>query len=437
MMLTKCKNHRRDILKPYLYCMNFSRYSIFLSVAAVVALLAIQAYWIVNAYQVEEKQFNEKVNIAIRSVADQMLKLHRDARTNISAVRQTSSNEFFTDIKYPINYAQLDSVVRHTFTQHQILNNFSLSLYDKSNTLVIGNLYANGVKSENATCVGRDSEVAAFTFSVRFPEKKSDILKAINLWTYSAGTFAFVLIMFGLILINLSKQKKLSEMKNDFISNMTHELQTPIANISMASEILQKNEDLSELRKARYLSIIQQENERLKTHVDQVLQTAVLQNEQLSLQKNQIDLHQILQNVIDTFQVRVQTRNGKFTIKLNANNTIVLGDQLHLVNVFHNLLDNAEKYSKYELNIIIESQNTPRGLLVSIMDHGIGISRDVQQFLFDKFYRVTSGNIHDVKGFGLGLSYVKKIIDAHHGSITVISDLHKGSSFQVLLPVLK
>ena len=411
------------------------RLAIAVALIGLTGLLVVQVYWFVNAYQLQEKQFNDNVNLALRSVTDQLLRIDNDRTSGISPVKQMASNSYFVDFNRNIQYDQLDSIIRSVFQQHEILSPFELSVNeDKSNMIMFGNFYKQGARSKGqATCLKREEPLRTeMDFTVTFPDKKSQIMGSMSIWIFSAFTFLAILCLFGFMIIDLSKQKRLAEVKADFINNMTHELQTPITNISLASEVLKKSTGkISEEKAAHYVDIIHTENQRLKRQVEQVLQTAMLEKGEIELNKSQVNLNSIIAEVVNNFQIRVKSREGNIKSKLDATQPHVFGDRFHLTNILYSLLDNADKYSVSSPDITITTSNKNNGILIAIADKGIGISQDVQQFIFDKFYRATQGNVHDVKGFGLGLTYVREIVKAHQGKVSVSSDVDNGSVFEL------
>jgi two-component system phosphate regulon sensor histidine kinase PhoR len=240
---------------------------------------------------------------------------------------------------------------------------------------------------------------------------------------------------FGFTLVALLKQKKLSDMKTDFINNMTHELKTPIATISIASEALKDTHVRSEgQRVERFVNIIHDENKRLAGHVEKVLQAAQMDRGDLKLKLQITDVHTLVETAAESLTLQVEQKNGSIELHLDAVNPCVEADETHLTNVIFNLLDNANKYTPDAPHLVITTRNTAQGLALTVQDNGIGMTREAQKHIFEKFYRVPTGNRHDVKGFGLGLNYVQTIVEAHGGSISVKSDLGKGSTFEVLLP---
>lgn len=408
---------------------------IIVALIALTGLLVIQVYWFANAYSLQEKQFSEKVNLALRSLTDQLLRMENDSISRIVTIDQTATNSYHVDFNRNLSYPVLDSLVKKIFLKHGLLFPFELTVYeDVTNKVTFGNFYEDGIMSAGkATCLSRiPPEKVAMDLVVAFPDKKTDIVGGMGIWIFSAFTFLLILILFGIMIIDLSKQKKLAEAKADFINNMTHELQTPISNISIASEVLRKAAGtISEQKASHYAEIIYSENQRLKLHLEQVLQTAMLEKGEIQLKKSEVNLNSVLEEVVQNFQMRIHSRKGQIESRLNAIRPFVFGDVFHLTNIFYSLLDNADKYSPECPHITITTFNTNNGILVAIADQGIGIKKDVQRFIFDKFYRAPAGNVHDVKGFGLGLTYVNEIVKAHEGTVNVSSEWDKGSQFEL------
>ena len=248
-------------------------------------------------------------------------------------------------------------------------------------------------------------------------------------------TFMLIAIFVYTILIIL-RQKKLSIIKNDFINNMTHELKTPISTISLASQMLHDNSISNTPKTIEHISnVILQESKRLSFQVEKVLQMAVFNEGRLKLKFKELHFNQLVGTVVHNFELRVKNKGGKLETELLAEKDLMKGDEIHITNVIFNLLDNAVKYSRGEPEIRIKTDNKNGYLLVSVEDNGIGIAKEHQDQIFERFFRVPTGNVHDVKGFGLGLSYVKKIIDSHQGKIKVESALNKGTKFTIYFPL--
>ena len=271
---------------------------------------------------------------------------------------------------------------------------------------------------------------------VYFPDQEDYILKTMWFILTISGFIILILIFsFYYTIGTILKQKKLSVVKNDFISNMTHEFKTPISTISLAAEMLGDKDIIkTPERSTRYLNMIRDENKRLSLLVESILQTALMDKGEFKLKKTELHIHEIIKQAIHNIQLQLEQQGGKVISKFTATNDKVYADKVHITNIFFNLMDNAIKYSKEVTEITIITENIPSGIRITVQDRGIGISKDNLKKIFEKFYRVPTGNVHNVKGFGLGLSYVKAIVEKHGGEIHVESEQEKGSSFSLTIP---
>jgi two-component system phosphate regulon sensor histidine kinase PhoR len=271
---------------------------------------------------------------------------------------------------------------------------------------------------------------------VSFPDKNSAILQ--NLFATMASSVGLLLVLifiFAYTIYAIIKQKKLSEMKTDFINNMTHEFKTPVATIMIASEALKDPEVVSDQsRIGRLAGIIYDENVRLGNHIERVLNVARLEKKELKLELNPVDLNDLVSAVVDSMDLQLKKKDAEVVLNLAANPAIIMGDELHLSNVIYNLIDNANKYSVNPPRISISTRNTTKQICLIITDEGIGLTKDQAKRIFDQFYRVPTGNLHDVKGFGLGLNYVQDIVTKMGGNIKVHSEKDKGTTFEITLP---
>jgi two-component system phosphate regulon sensor histidine kinase PhoR len=287
------------------------------------------------------------------------------------------------------------------------------------------NLFPNDVTNEpNLLVIDFPSQEKYLMSKIWFPLSSSALLILI------------ILICFGYAVFTIVRQKKISVMKTDFMNNMTHEFKTPISTIGLAIEaLLDPTIPQKPSMKMKYLGIIADENKRLESQVADVLQMAQLDKNELKLNLVTVDLHAIIQQAVDKISIQMERKLGHLKLALKASQFKLKGDEAYLLGVLLNLLDNALKYSKDAPNIMIRTQNIRGQLICSIKDHGMGMSKEAQRSIFQKFYRVASGNVHNIKGFGLGLAYVKEIIALHHGSIEVESELKKGTNFIVKFPL--
>jgi two-component system phosphate regulon sensor histidine kinase PhoR len=272
---------------------------------------------------------------------------------------------------------------------------------------------------------------------VYFPDTQGFILR--NMWTVFASSIILILMIGGIFYTSVNtmlKQKKLATIKNDFINNMTHEFKTPISTISLAVEVMKDNEVKKDSSKMnRYLNIIQDENRRLGTQVEKVLQMALLDKGDVKLKLEKVNIHETIEQVLHNLSVQIEQKNGTVNLELDAENPEIEADDVHITNIIYNLLDNANKYSPENPEITIKTANEEGFLKITIADKGIGMTKEQLNKIFERFYRVPTGNLHDVKGFGLGLSYVKKMVESHLGMIQVESKIGEGSSFEVYLPL--
>ena len=272
--------------------------------------------------------------------------------------------------------------------------------------------------------------------SVIFPERANYVLGSMALILGGSMLFSlFILATFALSLYFLIRQKKISEMKSDFINNMTHEFKTPIATISLAADTITNPKVINDENSIRhFIGMIKKENSRMNKKVETILQIASLDKKEIEFRYENVSLHSIIGHAIETIDIQVQQRDGKIILNLGASDPVICGDSEHLTNLVNNLLDNAIKYSPESPEIAIKTRNNETGIILSVEDKGIGMTKAVQGKIFERFYRQSSGNVHDVKGFGLGLNYSRAIIDAHKGNISVFSEPGKGSRFEIYLP---
>lgn len=334
----------------------------------------------------------------------------------------------------------LDSLLKLELKENGISAAYDFVVYDANlnprylkDENTEGNLESLYESEFNASLFPSDIFGSPYSVSVYFPNQKGYVMG--KMW---GVLLLSLLIMIGLVyafyftIKTIYNQKRLSQIKNDFIGNMTHELKTPISTISLACEALSdEGIQSTQNQRSNFVRMINEENKRLGVLVENVLQSAVIDRGELKLKKETLVLNDIIEKAIANIKIQVEKKGGQISMNLNASNNVLNGDKIHITNVIYNLLDNANKYTPGQPSIVVETEDIVDGVLVKVKDNGIGISKDNQKRIFDKLYRVPTGNIHDVKGFGLGLSYVKAIIDKHEGFINVESALGKGSTFKI------
>jgi two-component system phosphate regulon sensor histidine kinase PhoR len=334
----------------------------------------------------------------------------------------------------------LQRILAEEFTRNNLSQRFEYGIYDCfTDSIVYGGIVSldNSTDSISTDITGIKWEQDGHYFGVYFPSKSNDIISGMKQWVFTSVILLLVVLFFAYAMFVILRQKRLSEVKTDFINNMTHELKTPISTIALSSDVLLSDDILSQPERLKqYAGIIKNENERLQRQVDKVLQIATLDKGDVILRKESLDLHEIVDRSIKTLQVLAQEKNGVIVKELEARRYIITGDRVHLTNVVYNLLDNAIKYSQ-DPQVTISTKDSKRKLILRVSDNGLGLKKEDKHRVFEKFYRVSQGNVHDIKGFGLGLYYVRRILEAHNGKIYVESELGQGSDFVVEFPLSK
>ena len=412
---------------------------ILLATISILGIVVTQLYWINKAWDIKENQFNHTVNISLRNVANQILLLRGDSTTYIEPIRQVAANYFIVPINDTLYPYLLESLLRAEFESRNIILDFEYGIYDCfTDSIVYGNyvsLSDKNTDNKNRTSLSVKWDRDGHYFGVYFPNKESYLVSQMGIWLFSSAILLIVVIFFSYTMFVILKQKRLSEITTDFINNMTHEFKTPISTISLSSEVLMKPDIIeSPGRLHQYSTIIYEENNRLKNMVERLLQMATLDQADFELNKKETDVHEAIQQSVERFNLAINEKEGTLTCDLNAKQSNVYADKIHLLNIIANLIDNAIKYSGEKPIINISTHNVKNDILISVKDNGIGMSKEAQKQVFNKFYRVPTGNQHDVKGFGLGLNYVKIMVEAHKGNITLESELGKGSTFKIFLP---
>lgn len=434
---------------------------ILLGLVSLASILVVQGLWIRKSVALQEtniaiqekkdsldlKHFTEQVHIALRNVLEDISTAKSDSSDLYGAVRQISTNYFSVDINEELHPYYLETLLKREFYNQSINRDFQYGIYDCfTDSIVFGNLITFSKDSLYApisdTLVGITSEKLSWKkdghyFTVYFPGVTAEFGKLesqrFSPWWYVSLVIIFVMAFFSFSISVILRQKRLSEIKNDFINNMTHELKTPISTIGLSSEMLMRG-DCNEEKVKRYAGVIYKENKRLQNQVERVLNVAKLDKDKLTLKREELDVHELLEEAKDNFEFNQLTHGGTIVLQLDAEQCAIYADPVHIGNVIYNLLDNAVKYCEATPSIQVRTWNERKGLVLEVSDNGIGMKREDLKLIFDKFYRVPTGNLHNVKGFGLGLFYVKLIVDEHQGTIEVKSTVGKGTSFRIWLP---
>ena len=400
-------------------------------------LFVTQAYWFKKSFSLHENQLDEKINIALRSVANNLLLLDNDTTSRIPPVLKTSSNEFYVRMDNYFSLESLDSCIRAEFKSREIELKFDYMIINsEQNELLLGNTLSPFSDTNIVACKKRTDDKFNLDFKIKVHNKKTYLLNSMGIWVFSSVSLLAILAVFTFIIMKIIKGKKLDLLKKDFVNNMTHELKTPIANISVASDAIKnKNIKMDEEKLIKYANIISKENIRLHNLVDRVLQISSIEKSDETINYKEVNLHSIIKNISLNFEPLLQKRNGSITYNLEAAKFNIQADELHISNVIYNLIDNAIKYSDKNPEIIIKTNNNKKGVVIEVIDKGVGIKKENQERVFEKFYRAETGDLHNTKGHGLGLSYVKLIVEKHKGLITFDSKVNVGSCFKIFLPL--
>src|SRR5690606_25874317 len=390
-------------------------------------------------YAIDRQNYMEETYNVSRDVAETIVKANMKIGL-VEVVMNQLLKEGTQYILSRLDTAQVRKEIAAQLMNRGVVQDFDLAILDERDAIIeIGplkepeDLRQMGIQAElfPSDLLGNENYMI-----INFPNKNSYLLQQVWLPLLSSFVFLIIIILCFVYAIKvIIRQKQLSEIKNDFINNMTHEFKTPIATVSLAVEALQDPELVNQgAFRSRYIGIIRDENNRLGGQVEKVLQAAALDKKEFKLKLETINVIDLIHDAQDHFELLVEKRGGSMKVQIDINDPYSEGDLFQLSNIINNLLDNAKKYSRDAPLITIDARDTEKEILISVKDQGIGMTKETQKKIFDKFYRVPTGNIHDVKGFGLGLAYVKTMVEAHHGKINVESELEKGSNFTIHIP---
>ena len=412
------------------------RLVIILAILSIVGISTIQVYWFGQAFNTESDNFHREVTSALHKVANRFFELNESAVPSNNPIRQLSSNYYAVMVNDEIDANLLEYLLKEEFEKRDLILDFEYGIYNcTSDEMVYGNYVSvsNELVEESSTLPKWENQ--AYYFGVNFPNRSSTLLNRLGIWIFSSSVLLLVIIFFAYALFVIIRQKRLSEIQKDFINTMTHEFKTPISTIAISAGVLKNPGIVNEPeRLLNYATIIDNENSRMKKQVERVLQIATMDDSDIQLKLENIQIEELIEDVI---RGMVTEKHDQPSIKIHFEGAIPLLsiDKLHISNVFYNLFDNAIKYCEGKPIVNVRIYNDSRNLRIDVIDNGIGIDREQATKIFGRFYRVPTGNIHNVRGFGLGLNYVKLILEAHQGSIEVQSQLEAGSTFIITLPI--
>ena len=407
---------------------------IILAALSIAGITFTQVYWVRKAFDIRENQFYRDVNTSLSNVAEKIYEINKTPNPVNNPVSQLSTNYFAVLVNGPIDASVLEFLLKSEFEKHNISDDFEYGIYDCAEKCMVGGNYISPGKAKLISHFPETPKLNndGYYFAVQFPRLEANILSQMGIWGFSSAVMLVVIFFFVYTLFVILKQRRLSEIQKDFINNMTHEFKTPISTIAISTEVLKDPAIVhTPERLLNYATIIQNENQRLKQQVERVLQMAKLDEDDIGLKMEETDIHELIREVVKNNLVAIESKRGKVHLELNAKSTIKKVDRLHFTNVIYNLLDNAIKYNNSIPDLTITTTDHGSDLRISVSDNGIGIRTEDQGKVFHKFYRVPTGDLHDVKGFGLGLNYAKLIVEKHGGKISVASEVGKGSTFVI------
>lgn len=427
---------------------NVIRRVILLGALSMLSLLAVQTYWVLRTWDLQEQEFNRKVYQALLDASNNLAQATPFELPSQNLIDQLYSNYYVVNVDNDFDPNTLEFYLQKSFENQGLHEDFQYGVFDcSSKQMVTGKTIKYNKTTPFASIALQQDEALPphnktefnYYFGVRFPEKNANILS--NMWIVVVFT-ALMLITLSFFIYSMFvilRQKQLSELQRDFINNMTHEFKTPIATINVSTDVFLQSEQVkSDPRLYRYSGIIKEQVLRLNTQVEKVLQLAGVERDKIELNLEELNLAELIRGVSPSIEMKVREKEGgQLHLDLAAGNTLIVADRMHLTNILHNLVDNGVKYSKDAPDITISLKREEDGLLLSVQDKGIGIPKEHLKRVFDKFYRIPTGNVHNVKGFGLGLFYVKTMCKEHKWKLGVQSEPGKGTAMEIRIPVVK
>jgi two-component system, OmpR family, phosphate regulon sensor histidine kinase PhoR len=414
------------------------RIVVLLGAISIIGIIAVQSYFLVKSWNIHEKELRQSIVIALKNVSEKICRLNQTTSTYSNPVRQLTSNYYVVDVNSVIDANVLEHYLKVEFEKLNIRTDYEYAIYDcHTDRMVYGNFVSVSGSPERGKS-GKNLpkyQEYLYYFGVHFPALRKTIATDMTILFFFTFILGLSVLFFAYAIFVILQQKRFSELQKDFINNMTHEFKTPISSINISADIINQPEIVHDpQRLITYGKIIKKENQRLNSLVEKVLQIARIEKGGIVLKREMIDINEFIHTVVENFrsgtnpESRIETRLDEHTGKISA-------DVIHLTNIFYNLIDNALKYAGENPLIQISTNVLPRQVNIEISDNGPGIDPRFRKRVFHKFFRVPSGNIHDVKGFGLGLFYVRIVCKAHGWKIRLVPENSPGATFRIEIPV--
>jgi two-component system phosphate regulon sensor histidine kinase PhoR len=418
------------------------KYIILLATITVAGVLALQFFFLRSSYNSSEKQFRESATVALKEVAWQLLTANGNMANfdSIAPVELVTNSYYIVTVDALIDFELLKFHLVEELKKHQIYTDFEFAI----NNPLTGRLEqktmitARGKEQPSSYLFPENTNPETFYFAVHFPDRSPYFHARLSVWYLFTGLLLVVILFFGYTLSVIIRQRQLSQIQKDFINNLTHELKTPISSIALSAKVISEEKILENPKRLfEYARIIQDQNNRMKENVEKVLNLASLEKNKLHLNREKIEVNDFLKAVTENFKHSDAGKKTLTTLNISQNRTYLIADKFHFSNLVINILENSVKYCEKEPQIRIDIQKTKKLLQIRFTDNGIGISKKYRKKIFNRFYRVPTGNVHNVKGFGLGLDYVRKIVKAHKWKIKVDENPEGGSIFTLIIPQQK
>lgn len=413
-------------------------YIILLATITIAGAFSLQFFFLKKSYNFSENQFRESVAVALKEVVWQLMAANGNIAgfDSIAPIEIVSNNCYLAGMNADIDHDLLKFHLKEELRKHQIFTDFEFAIYNSANGQVMAKTLITGKGEEKISdfCFPEGLKTGSFYFVVHFPDLAPYFQSRLSIWYLFTGLLLVTVLFFGYTLSVIIRQRQLSQIQKDFINNLTHELKTPISSIALSAKVIcdgniVQNPD----RLFQYARIIQEQNIRLSKNVEKVLNLASLEKNKIRLNKEKIVLKDFLEEVIESFRHSETGRNADITVSMKEDSYTLIADRFHFTNLILNIIENGVKYCEKQPRLKIDVSYLENFLRIGIADNGIGISKKYRKKIFKRFYRIPTGNVHDVKGFGLGLDYVYKIVKAHRWKIKVFDNPQGGSIFVLLI----
>ena len=408
---------------------------------AIIGLLVFQGFFLIRSWDLKEEEFHHNVSKVLHKVAEKIASHNQTELPKSKLIQRQSTNYYSVNVNSAIDANILEDYLVREFTEASMTIEFEYAVYDCANDEYLYSNYCNLSEQKDTEEISTSHpkfDDLIYYFVVKFPSKSSFLVNDFKVPLLFSLLTILSMLSFMYAIWVILRQQQMTDLQKDFINNMTHEFKTPISSIKLASDYLIKDSKVeNDSRLAKYADIIKQQNIRLNNQVEKVLNIARLEKDQFKLNLEAVYLQPFLNKIVEQEQIKYEEQSGKISVDLSDKPIYVMADKLHFTNVISNILDNALKYCKENAMVNVSLVNKNDKALLHIEDNGIGIAKEDQKKIFNKFYRISTGNVHNVKGFGLGLFYVKNICDAHGWIISIDSKSGYGTKVNIELPIVK